>query len=71
MLLSVFLKLLNHFMLLCFTDSPGLLSYVPVGIKILDVNDNPPELAGDYDVVVCENAKSGQVKHSLHTHCCV
>ncbi|XP_032076370.1 cadherin-18 isoform X3 [Thamnophis elegans] len=42
-------------------DSPGLLSHVPVEIKILDVNDNPPELARDYDVIVCENAKPNQV----------
>uniref|UniRef100_A0A8C4VG95 Cadherin 18 n=1 Tax=Gopherus evgoodei TaxID=1825980 RepID=A0A8C4VG95_9SAUR len=39
----------------------GLLSHVPVDIRILDVNDNPPELAREYDVVVCENAKPGQV----------
>lgn len=37
------------------------MSHVPVGIRILDVNDNPPELAREYDVVVCENAKPGQV----------
>ncbi|XP_033010286.1 cadherin-18 isoform X2 [Lacerta agilis] len=46
-------------------ESPGLLSHVPVGIKILDVNDNPPELAGDYDVVVCENAKPNQVIQTI------
>lgn len=68
------LKLLIHFICTCvciknvwvsflsfFTDSPGLLSHVPVEIKILDVNDNPPELARDYDVIVCENAKPSQV----------
>uniref|UniRef100_A0A452I7H8 Cadherin domain-containing protein n=1 Tax=Gopherus agassizii TaxID=38772 RepID=A0A452I7H8_9SAUR len=42
-------------------DNLGLLSHVPVDIRILDVNDNPPELAREYDVVVCENAKPGQV----------
>ncbi|XP_060100286.1 cadherin-18 isoform X2 [Heteronotia binoei] len=46
-------------------DSPGLLSHVPVGIKILDVNDNPPELAGNYDVVVCETAKPGQIIQTI------
>nr|XP_060630666.1 cadherin-18 isoform X2 [Anolis sagrei ordinatus] len=46
-------------------ESPGLLSHVPVGIKILDVNDNPPELAEDYDVVVCENAKPNQVIQTI------
>ncbi|XP_077209505.1 cadherin-18 isoform X4 [Paroedura picta] len=46
-------------------DSPKLLSHVQVGIKILDVNDNPPELAGDYDVVVCENMKPGQMIQTI------
>ncbi|XP_067425854.1 cadherin-18 isoform X1 [Emydura macquarii macquarii] len=47
------------------TDNPGLLSHVPVDIRILDVNDNPPELAREYDVVVCENAKPGQVIQTI------
>ncbi|KAL7984575.1 hypothetical protein Chor_003145 [Crotalus horridus] len=46
-------------------DSPGLLSHVPVEIKILDVNDNPPELARDYNVIVCENAKPSQVIQTI------
>lgn len=46
---------------MCFADNPGLLSHVTVGIRVLDVNDNPPELAREYDIVVCENAKPGQV----------
>lgn len=45
----------------CFADNPALLSHVTVGIRVLDVNDNPPELARDYDIVVCENSKPGQV----------
>ncbi|XP_015744337.1 cadherin-18 [Python bivittatus] len=46
-------------------ESPGLLSHVPVGVKILDVNDNPPELARDYDVIVCENAKPSQIIQTI------
>ncbi|KAK1202394.1 CAD18 protein, partial [Pygoscelis papua] len=46
-------------------DNPGLVSHVPVGVRILDVNDNPPELAREYDVVVCENAKPGQVIQTI------
>nr|XP_006134237.2 cadherin-18-like [Pelodiscus sinensis] len=42
-------------------DNPGLLSHVPVDIRILDVNDNPPELAREYDIFVCENANPGQL----------
>uniref|UniRef100_A0A8D0GA43 Cadherin 18 n=1 Tax=Sphenodon punctatus TaxID=8508 RepID=A0A8D0GA43_SPHPU len=45
--------------------SPGLLSHIPVAIRILDVNDNPPELARDYDIVVCENAKPSQVIQTI------
>ncbi|KAF4790309.1 hypothetical protein TURU_142292 [Turdus rufiventris] len=46
-------------------DNPGLVSHVPVGVRILDVNDNPPELARDYDVIVCENTKPGQVIQTI------
>uniref|UniRef100_A0A673T595 Cadherin 18 n=1 Tax=Suricata suricatta TaxID=37032 RepID=A0A673T595_SURSU len=49
----------------CFADNPGLLSHVTVGIRVLDVNDNPPELAREYDIVVCENSKPGQVIHTI------
>ncbi|XP_007899915.1 cadherin-18 [Callorhinchus milii] len=42
-------------------DNPTQLTQVPVAIRVLDVNDNKPELAKDYDTVVCENAKPGQV----------
>ncbi|XP_059132217.1 cadherin-18 isoform X3 [Peromyscus eremicus] len=46
-------------------DNPDLLSHVSVGIRVLDVNDNPPELAREYDIVVCENSKPGQVIHTI------
>ncbi|MEJ1275799.1 hypothetical protein NN561_006697 [Cricetulus griseus] len=46
-------------------DNPGLLSHVSVGIRVLDVNDNPPELAREYDIVVCKNSKPGQVIHTI------
>ena len=46
---------------MCFADNPSLLSHVTLGIRVLDVNDNPPELAKEYDIVVCENSKPGQV----------
>ncbi|XP_043743427.1 cadherin-18 isoform X1 [Cervus elaphus] len=46
-------------------DNPSLLSRVTVGIRVLDVNDNPPELAREYDIVVCENSKPGQVIHTI------
>ncbi|XP_053570584.1 cadherin-18 isoform X1 [Bombina bombina] len=46
------------------TDNPTLVSYVSIGIKVLDVNDNPPHIA-DEDIVVCENSRAGQVIHTL------
>ncbi|XP_075069028.1 cadherin-18 [Mixophyes fleayi] len=46
------------------TDNPTLLSYVSVGIKVLDVNDNPPYI-GNEDIVVCENGRPGQVIHTI------
>ncbi|XP_033856675.2 cadherin-18-like [Acipenser ruthenus] len=46
-------------------DNPSLLSHVPVSVQVLDVNDNPPELASDDDVVVCENSRPGQVIQTI------
>ncbi|KAM3860285.1 cadherin-18 [Diretmus argenteus] len=42
-------------------DNPGLLSHVPVTVQVLDVNDNPPEIATDEEVIVCESSRPGQV----------
>lgn len=37
------------------------ISRVQVAIKVLDVNDNAPEFATDYEAFLCENGKPGQV----------
>lgn len=37
------------------------MSRASLRIRILDVNDNPPELATPYEAAVCEDAKPGQV----------
>ncbi|XP_068566325.1 cadherin-18 isoform X2 [Cebidichthys violaceus] len=42
-------------------DNPSLLSHVPVTVQVLDVNDNPPEIAADEEVIVCESSRPGQV----------
>lgn len=44
------------------SDNPLLSSKVTVTIKVLDVNEFPPELAFVYETFVCENAKVGQVR---------
>ncbi|KAJ0022558.1 hypothetical protein NQD34_014692 [Periophthalmus magnuspinnatus] len=41
-------------------NNPRLVSRVPVYIRILDVNDNPPTFAANYETFVCENAKANQ-----------
>ncbi|XP_063801466.1 cadherin-8 isoform X2 [Pseudophryne corroboree] len=37
------------------------ISRVQVAIKVLDVNDNAPEFATDYEAFLCENGKPGQI----------
>lgn len=34
---------------------------MPVYIRVLDVNDNAPAFATNYETFVCENAKANQV----------
>ncbi|KAJ8401503.1 hypothetical protein AAFF_G00384220 [Aldrovandia affinis] len=46
-------------------DNPSLLSHVPVTVQVLDVNDNPPEIAVDDEVIVCESSRPGQVIQTI------
>lgn len=46
---------------LCCLDNPRQISRVPVYIRVLDVNDNAPTFATEYETFVCENAKANQV----------
>ena len=46
-------------------DNHTMASHSAVSIRILDVNDNPPELATPYETSVCEDAKPGQVRNFL------
>lgn len=48
----------------CFlcTGNPRLTSRVPVYVRVLDVNDNAPTFATNYETFVCENAKANQVR---------
>ncbi|KAG8437619.1 hypothetical protein GDO86_008364 [Hymenochirus boettgeri] len=43
------------------TRNHSQISRVPVAIKVLDVNDNAPEFAMDYEAFLCENGKPGQI----------
>ncbi|XP_037549973.1 cadherin-18 [Nematolebias whitei] len=42
-------------------DNPSLLRHVPVTVQVLDMNDNPPEVPTDEEVIVCENSRPDQV----------
>lgn len=44
-----------------FPDNPQQVSRVPVFIRVLDVNDNAPTFAANYETFVCENANANQV----------
>ncbi|XP_041717937.2 cadherin-18 [Coregonus clupeaformis] len=46
-------------------DNPSLLSHVSVTVQVLDVNDNPPEIKTDKEVVVCESSRPGQVIQTI------
>nr|XP_046168443.1 cadherin-22-like isoform X3 [Oncorhynchus gorbuscha] len=46
-------------------DNVSQISHSSVSIRILDVNDNPPELATPYEASICEDAKPGQLIHSI------
>ncbi|XP_062335984.1 cadherin-18 [Osmerus eperlanus] len=46
-------------------DNPSLLSHVTVTVQVLDVNDNPPEIATDEEVIVCESSRPGQIIQTI------
>ncbi|XP_068768194.1 cadherin-22 isoform X2 [Struthio camelus] len=46
-------------------DNHSQVSRASLRIRILDVNDNPPELATPYEAAVCEDAKPGQLVQTI------
>ncbi|XP_066558730.1 cadherin 22 [Amia ocellicauda] len=46
-------------------DNPAQATKTSISIRILDVNDNPPELATPYEASICEDAKPGQLIHTI------
>lgn len=51
----------NNWFLSFATENPSQIGRGYVAITILDINDNAPEFAMDYETTVCENAEPGQV----------
>ncbi|KAA0724941.1 Cadherin-18 Precursor [Triplophysa tibetana] len=41
-------------------DHPSLQSHVPVTVQVLDVNDNPPKINSDEEIIICESTRAGQ-----------
>ncbi|XP_032073806.1 cadherin-22 [Thamnophis elegans] len=46
-------------------DNPAQVSRTVLRVRILDVNDNPPELAMPYEAAVCEDAKPGELIQTI------
>lgn len=36
-----------------------------VAIRVMDINDNAPEFATEYEAFLCENGKPGQVRQTI------
>lgn len=58
-----------HFCFQCFNSlslfilgNHSQISRAIVAIKVLDINDNAPEFATEYEAFLCENGKPGQVR---------
>lgn len=43
-----------------FPDNPSLQSHVPITVQVLDVNDNPPKINSDEEIIICESTRAGQ-----------
>nr|XP_043898454.1 cadherin-10-like [Solea senegalensis] len=50
-------------------NNPQQISRVPVYIRVLDINDNAPTFATNYETFVCENSKANQVG-TMISSCC-
>ena len=42
-----------------------MVSHVPVTVQVLDMNDNPPEIKTDEDIIVCENTRQKKPAHTV------
>lgn len=48
---------------LCLSDDPTQVGKGFAVITVLDINDNPPVFAIEYETLLCENAAPGQVRN--------
>ncbi|XP_067286365.1 cadherin-18 [Pseudorasbora parva] len=46
-------------------DNPSLQSHVPVTVQVLDVNDNPPKVNTEDEIIICESTRAGQVIQTI------
>ncbi|XDV44136.1 hypothetical protein PO909_012471 [Leuciscus waleckii] len=46
-------------------DNPSLQSHVPVTVQVLDVNDNPPKINTEDEIIICESTRAGQVIQTI------
>ncbi|XP_058650285.1 cadherin-18 isoform X2 [Onychostoma macrolepis] len=46
-------------------DNPSLQSHVPVTVQVLDVNDNPPMINTEDEIIICESTRAGQVIQTI------
>lgn len=63
---EIIICLNSLFQPLCLLDNPRQISRVPVYVRVLDVNDNAPTFATNYETFVCETAKANQVGMTKH-----
>lgn len=52
---------------ICLSENHSQISRAIVAIRVMDINDNAPEFAADYEAFLCENGKPGQVRNEV-TH---
>ncbi|XP_067224726.1 cadherin-18 isoform X4 [Chanodichthys erythropterus] len=46
-------------------DNPSLQSHVPITVQVLDVNDNPPKISTEDEIIICESTRAGQVIQTI------
>lgn len=58
---TMYYLLIISFISVCHSESPAYISHVHVYIRVMDINDNAPQLQNVPDIYVCERSRIGQV----------